>query len=103
MIFKYFNIGWILKILVIFNQKFVLDNQKETLKTKKVNYLVKFAVFSEKWWDLYDGFKGQKRLRAIWKRLFKITLLDACFSMSFLNFKPPLLQARIFEKQHVKA
>ena len=34
--------------VVIFNQKVVLDNQKETLKTKKVNYLVKLADFSEK-------------------------------------------------------
>ena len=34
--------------VVIFNQKVVLENQKETLKTKKVNYLVKLAVFSEK-------------------------------------------------------
>ena len=51
--------------MIISNQKVVLDNQKETLETKKVNYLVKFADFSEKLWVFNNGFKGQKRLRAI--------------------------------------
>ena len=59
MISKYFNIGWILKILVSFNQKLVLDSQKKTLKTKKVTNLVKLAIFSEKWWDFKNGFKAE--------------------------------------------
>ena len=75
--------------------------KKETLKTKKVNYLVKLTDFSEKWWVFNNGFKGQKRLRAIWKALLKITLVDACFSMSFFNFKITMLDATFFEKQHV--
>ena len=99
----YFNIGWILKILVSLNQKLVLDSQKKTLKTKKVTNLVKLAFFSEKWWDFKNGFKGRKRLLAKWKPLFKITSVDACFSMSFLNFKTPLLNGMVFEKQHLKA
>ena len=33
--------------VVILSQKVVLDNQKETLETKQVNYLVKLADFSE--------------------------------------------------------
>ena len=72
MISKCFNIGWILKILVSLNQKFVLNSQKKTLKTKKVNNLVKWAVFSEKWWDFKNGFKGQKRPLAKWKPLSKL-------------------------------
>ena len=55
----------IVSSVVISNQKVVLDNQKETLKTKKVNYLVKLADFLEKRLVFNNGFKGQKRLRAI--------------------------------------
>ena len=68
-------------VLILFhlNKKVVLDNQKETLKTKKVNYLVKLTDFSEKMWVFNNGFKGQKRLLAKSKPLFKFTLVDACF------------------------
>ena len=103
MIFMYFNIGWILKILVSLNQKLVLDSQKKTLKTKKVTNLVKLAIFSEKWWDFKYGFNAEnERLLAKWKPLFKVTPVDVCFSISFLNFKTPLLNGMLFEKQYIK-
>ena len=88
-------------ILFHLNKKVVLDNQKETLETKKVNYFVKLTDFSKKWWVFNNGFKGQNRLRAISKALHKITIFSACFSMSFFNFKITMLDATFFEKQHV--
>ena len=86
--------------MVILNQNVVHDSKKETLKTKKVNYLVKLADFYVKWWAFNSGFNGQKRLLAIWKALLKFTPLDACFSMSLFNFKIPMQNATFFERQH---
>ena len=82
------------------NKLKLLHNMK-IVKTKKFNYLVKLADFSVKWRVFNSGFNGQKRLHAIWKALLKITLVDACFSMSFFKFKTSMQNATFFEKQHV--
>ena len=66
-----------------------------------MKYIVKLANFSVKWRVFNSGFNGQKRLHAIWKALLKITLVDACFSMSFFKFKTSMQNATFFEKQDV--
>ena len=74
--------------------------KKRPMNQKRESFC-KISWFLWKIMGFKNGFKGQKRLSAIWKALLKITLVDACFSMSFFNFKTPMQNKTFFEKQNV--